>query len=327
MSRTACVGVLLGGSSPEREVSLASGSAVSQALVDEGWMVRTYDYGASGQQEYGSVAARLVRALRDGPLSDAEVIFIALHGGAGEDGRIQGLLDLAGVPYVGSGPLGSAIGMDKWITKTLVSREGIPVPGGHLWRAGSPTPADLMQAWGRELGFPLVIKPVDGGSTVGFSLAEHPEEVPAALAEAARYSDRVLVEEYIPGREVTVGLIGDEALPVIEIIPSHGVYDYACKYTAGLSEYVCPADLPAEVAATLAGHARSAFVALQQRDLSRMDFRLAPDGTGYLLEGNTIPGFTATSLVPKAAAAVGITFGRLCSSLVEAALQRAVEAP
>ncbi len=327
MSRTACVGVLLGGTSPEREVSLASGSAVSQALVEEGWSVRTYDYGAPGEEEYGSLAARLLRALQEGPLHEAAVVFIALHGGAGEDGRIQSLLELAEVPYVGTGPLGSAVGMDKWVTKTIVRREGIPVPGGRLWQAGSPTPPELMRTWGRELGWPLVIKPVDGGSTVGFSLAEHPEEVPAALAEAARYSPRVLVEEYIAGREVTVALVGQQALPVIEIIPSHGVYDYECKYTAGLSRYVCPADLPEATAATLCEHARAAFGALQHRDLSRMDFRLASDGTGYLLEGNTLPGFTSTSLVPKAAAAVGTGFGPLCSRLVEMALQRAGYVP
>ncbi len=327
MSRAVCVGVLLGGISPEREVSLASGNAVSQALVEAGWDVCTYDYGAPGEEEHGPPAARLIRALTTGPLRDVRAVFIALHGGAGEDGRVQGLLEMAGMPYTGTGPLGSAVSMDKWITKTLVRREGIRVPEGRIQVRGAPAPPELRQAWGRELGWPLVVKPADAGSTVGFSLVAHPEEVPAALEEAFSFSPRVLIEEYIPGREVTVAVLDSRALPVIEIIPSHAVYDYTCKYTTGMSSYVCPAELPDEVAGTLQAHALTAFRVLEHRDFSRLDFRLAPDATPYLLEGNTLPGLTGTSLVPKAAAASGISFAELCSRLVEAALRRGPEAP
>jgi D-alanine-D-alanine ligase len=176
--------------------------------------------------------------------------------------------------------------------------------------------------WGASLGWPLVVKPADQGSTVGFSLVEDPANVPEALSEAARFGDRVLIEEYVAGRELTVAVVDNRALPVIEISPSHGVYDYECKYTPGMSSYECPADLPGETSLRLQEEALKAFTMLMHSDYSRMDFRLSEEGVPYLLEGNTLPGFTATSLVPKAAAAAGIEFGELCSLLVEASLKR-----
>jgi len=323
MSEGKVVGVLLGGTSPEREVSLSSGTAVAEALEAREWTVRRYDYGLEGEEKHGSVAARLEHALTDGDFADVDLVFITLHGGAGEDGRVQSYLELAGVPYTGTGVLGSAVSMDKWITKSLVRRAGVTVPEARLWTVDDPLPENMIEAdWGAVLGWPLVIKPVNQGSTVGFSIVEAAGEVPAALEKAAVYGSRVLVEEYIAGREVTVAVLGDQALPVIEIHPSHGVYDYECKYTKGMSSYTCPADLPERVAAKLQDDALKAFEVLHHRDFSRMDYRLAEDGTPYLLEGNTLPGFTATSLVPKAAAAVGINFGELCTRLAEAALGR-----
>jgi D-alanine-D-alanine ligase len=319
------VGVLLGGTGPEREVSLASGAAVAEALERAGWEVRRYDFGAPGEVERGPVAARLLAALQAGPLAGAAVVFNALHGGAGEDGRVQALLELAEVPYTGSGPLASALTMDKWLTKELVQTAGVTVPAGVLWHPGDPTPSDVLAAeWSGRFGYPLVVKPVDQGSTVGFSLVGEAEKLGGALTAAAAFGAGVLIETFIPGREVTVAVVDGEALPVVEIVPSHGVYDYACKYTPGLSRYHCPADLAPEEVRALQEAALLVFTRLQHRDYSRMDFRLSEDGRPYLLEGNTLPGFTATSLVPKAAAAAGIDFETLCTRLVEAALDRGV---
>lgn len=323
MTARPVIGVLLGGTSPEREVSLSSGTGVAEALEAEGWPVRLYDYGTAGEEKHGSVAARLEHALSEGELVDVELLFIVLHGGAGEDGRVQSFFELAGVPYTGTGVLGSSVSMNKWISKSLLRRAGVRVPEARLWSPGNPAPANIIEAdWGAALGWPLVVKPVDQGSTVGFSLVESADHVPAALEKAAAYGGHVLVEAYIPGREVTVAVLEEQVLPVVEIHPEHGVYDYECKYTAGKSTYTCPADLPQDVTRRLQEDALKAFDALYHRDFSRMDFRLAEDDTPFLLEGNTLPGFTATSLVPKAAAAVGISFNELCTRLAEAALGR-----
>ncbi len=316
------VGVLLGGLSPEREVSLASGEAVAQALAEAGWSVRRYDHGL-GPESDTSVAERLLTALTDGPFADVAVVFNALHGGAGEDGRIQALLELAGMPYTGTGPLGSALSMDKWLTKLLARSAGVGVPDGEVWERRDPTPVTtLAAAWGTRLGWPLVVKPVDQGSTVGFSLVEEAEDLATALEAAAVFGARVLVENFVPGREVTVAVVDGTALPVVEIVPSHGVYDYDCKYTPGLSSYHCPAELEAGTVRELQTAALTMFEQLLNRDYSRMDFRLDPQGRPFLLEANTLPGFTSTSLVPKAAAAAGISFPGLCDRLVTAAVAR-----
>lgn len=323
MGGSPVVGVLLGGTSPEREVSLASGEAIAGALEAGGWTVCRYDYGAEEEEEHGTVTARLAHAVESGVLIEVDVVFVALHGGAGEDGRVQGFLEMAGLPYTGTGVLGSALSMNKWVTKSLARQAGIEVPGGRLWRRGDPVVENIIEAdWGAAFGWPLVVKPVDQGSTVGFSLVDSVTGIADALESAAVFGEYVLVEEYIPGREVTVAVLGNEALPVVEIHPSHGIYDYECKYTAGMSSYSCPADLEEETAYRLQDTALKAFTVLHHRDFSRMDFRMTDNGTAYLLEGNTLPGFTSTSLVPKAAAAVGIGFEELCVQLVEAAIGR-----
>lgn len=323
MGQRPVVGVLLGGTSPEREVSLASGEAVAAALETEGWSVRQYDYGTGEQERHGELSARLEYAVTTGPFADVEVVFIVLHGGAGEDGRVQSWFEMAGIPYAGTGVLGSTVSMDKWVTKALAREAGVAVPAGVLWHRGEQIAEQVIEAdWGARLGWPLVIKPVDQGSTVGLTIARSVEEVPDALALAGGYSQTVLVEEYIPGREVTVAVLGDEALPVIEIIPSHGIYDYECKYTPGMSSYICPAELPADVTRNLQDAALTMFRALHHRDFSRIDFRMTEDYAFSLLEGNTLPGFTSTSLVPKAAAAVGIGFAELCSRIVGSAINR-----
>lgn len=316
------VGVLLGGTSAEREVSLASGQAVATALEQGGYGVRSYDYGAAEEMARGSVINRLCHALREGSLADVEVAFPVLHGGAGEDGRVQGVLELAGLPYTGTGVIGSAMSMDKWVAKGVMAAAGIPVPEGILWAEPEPPPPAVIDQWGDALGWPLVVKPVDQGSTVGLTVVHASAGVADAIQKAASWSRRVLIERFIPGREITVAVLQGRALPVIEIIPRHGIYDYDCKYTPGLSEYVCPARLEEEPARQIAGWALQAFEVLAHRDYSRMDFRLTEEGRAYLLEGNTAPGFTATSLVPKAAQAAGIDFVELCRRLVESARGR-----
>ena len=316
-------GVLYGGTSPERDVSLSSGGAVASALEEAGLEVVRYDYGADGQPEHGTVAARLLRALTEGPLAPAEVVFIALHGGAGEDGRVQGMLEMAGVPYTGTGVLGSAVSMDKWVSKNLLRQADLPVPEGRLWTAADPPPEHLVTGeWEGLMGWPMVVKPSDQGSTVGLSIVEEPKEMAPAVEKAAAYGHRVLVERFIQGREITVAVLEGRALPPIEIHPEHGIYDYECKYTPGMSSYTCPAALEPEQSRRVQEIALAAFEVLDHRDYSRLDFRLGEDGVFYLLEGNTAPGFTATSLVPKAAAAAGIGFPELCARLVQAAAGR-----
>ncbi|MFO7768855.1 MAG: D-alanine--D-alanine ligase [bacterium] len=316
-------GVLYGGTSPEREVSLSSGEAVAAALEEAGLETARYDHGAPGQEEHGTVAARLQWALTDGPLLSAEVVFIALHGGAGEDGRVQGMLEMAGVPYTGTGVLGSAVSMDKWVSKNLMRQAGLPVPEGRLWSSGEPPPDHLVTGeWAGLLGWPMVVKPSAQGSTVGLSVVDGPEGMAEAVEEASAYGPRVLVERFVRGREVTVAVLEGRALPPIEIHPEHGIYDYECKYTPGMSSYTCPAVLEPEGTRRVQEIALAAFEVLGHRDYSRLDFRLGEDGVFYLLEGNTAPGFTATSLVPKAAAAAGIGFPGLCERLVRAAAGR-----
>ncbi len=323
MSEVRKAGVLYGGTSPEREVSLSSGQAVASALEEAGLEVLRYDYGAPGEEAHGPVAGRLQHALTGGALAGSEVVFIALHGGAGEDGRVQGLLELAGVPYTGTGVLGSAVSMDKWVSKNLLRQAGLPVPEGRLWIGTGPPPDHLVQGeWAPLLGWPMVVKPSDQGSTVGLSLVGSADEMAEAMEKARAYGPRVLVERFIPGREVTVAVLERRALPPIEIHPEHGIYDYECKYTPGMSSYTCPAALEPEGTRRVQEIALAAFEVLGHRDYSRLDFRLGEDGVFYLLEGNTAPGFTATSLVPKAAAAGGVGFPELCARLVEAAAGR-----
>jgi D-alanine-D-alanine ligase len=242
-----------------------------------------------------------------------DVVFLALHGGAGEDGRLQALLDLVGVPYTGSGYLGSGLAMDKQISKQLFERAGVPTPAYCLAPADAATVA-------REVGFPVVVKPSKQGSTVGLTVVRAPQALAEAIATAYAFDDEVLIEAYIEGRELTVGILGERALPVVEIRPKHAIYDYECKYTKGMSEYLVPAPLTDEQAETLQELAQRAHRALKLRGYSRIDFRMDPQGRVFCLEANSLPGLTQTSLLPKAAAAAGISFPELCDQIVRAAL-------
>jgi D-alanine-D-alanine ligase len=335
----------MGGTSAERDVSLASGVRVVEALRSRGHEVLSVDTAhgiLSAPDEQALLAGKIVKTippdvqalvqlnaqlpatLRTLPKTD--VVFLALHGGQGEDGTLQALLDLTSVPYTGSGHLASALAMDKDLSKHLFRAAGVPTAGwlmAPLSRIGNRESGigSFTDEVRQNLGLPVVVKPSKQGSTVGLSIVREIGALWDAIEEAANYDDEVMVEQFIPGRELTVGILGEEALPVGEIIPVHEIYDYECKYTAGMAREIFPADLTAEETRTIQDLARRAFRALKLRGYARIDFRMAPDGVFYCLEANTLPGMTGLSLIPQAAAAAGISFPELCERIVQLALE------
>lgn len=338
--------VLMGGTSAERDVSLASGVRVAEALRSRGHEVFSVDtvHGIlSAGDEQALLSGEVVKAIPPDvqalvrlnaqlpgtlrSLPETDVVFLALHGGQGEDGTLQALLDLTGVPYTGSGHLASALAMDKDLSKHLFRAAGVPTADWRMtggWDPGAGNREQEIAAFSREverkLGLPVVVKPSKQGSTVGLTVVRDIAELGPAVDEARKYDDEVMVEQFIPGRELTVGILGDEALPVGEIIPVHEIYDYECKYTAGMAREIFPADLTAEETRAVQDLALRAFRALKLRGYARIDFRMAPDGVFYCLEANTLPGMTALSLIPQAAAAAGISFPELCERIVRLAL-------
>lgn len=310
--------VLMGGTSAEREVSLTSGGAVAEALAGAGHEVIRMD-----THEGDATDRDLVRRLDEAVTRDApDVIFVALHGQRGEDGRIQGVLDHLGVPYTGSGVLSAALTMDKALTKMVLEQVGVPTPDWWLLRE-----PDLDEARGalEHLELPCVVKPNASGSSVGITILEEASGLGEALNLAFDEDDQVLLERFIPGHEVTVAVVEGEALPVVEIRPvTQAFYDYRAKYTAGESEYLCPAPIPDEVAEALRTDALTAVEVLKCTGGVRVDYRYDPaTGQHYCLEVNTIPGMTGTSLVPKAAAAVGWGFAELLERMCRGAVERA----
>ena len=331
--------VLMGGTSAERDVSLASGLRIAAALRERGHEVDTLDTArgtlslkdekallAKGnvvkkeppsREELERMASetlpQMLRALPE--LAKADVVFLGLHGGYGEDGTIQALLDMAGIRYTGSGHLASALAMDKDLSKHLFRRAGVQTANWTMARRDEPAEDQL-----RGLLLPVVVKPSKQGSTVGLSIVKRREELPAAIAEAFLYDDEVMIEQFVPGRELTVGIIDDEALPVGEIMPKHEIYDYECKYTPGMAEEVFPAHISSDRAREAQDVARRAFQALKLRGCARIDFRMTEDGSLFCLEANTLPGMTQTSLIPQAAAAAGISFPELCERIALSAL-------
>ncbi|MCC6773160.1 MAG: D-alanine--D-alanine ligase, partial [Gemmatimonadaceae bacterium] len=245
-------------------------------------------------------------------LGETDVVFLALHGGTGEDGTIQALLDLTGIPYTGSGHLASALAMDKDLSKHLFRRAQVPTAD---WLMASVTVAQVEQV----LGWPVVVKPSKQGSTVGLSLVRDPALLQEAIVEAFEHDDEVMIEAFVPGRELTVGILGGEALPVGEIIPVKELYDYECKYTPGMAREIFPADLSADQTAEIQRLAKQAFVALKLGGCARIDFRMTPTGEFSCLEDNTLPGMTELSLIPQAAAAAGLSFPALCDRIVQLA--------
>ncbi|MBV9772321.1 MAG: D-alanine--D-alanine ligase [Gemmatimonadetes bacterium] len=327
------VAVLLGGTSAEREVSLASGLAIIKALRERGHTVWAVDT-ARGYVPEAEESQLLPEGVHAAPptdtegtlqpfelanvqqVRDAEVAFLALHGGAGEDGTIQALLDLLGVAYTGSGPLGSGIAMDKDVTKRLLRDSQVPTLPWRVARAPEfGYDPDTIEDF---IGYPCIVKPARQGSSVGLTVVHEPGDLRAAVDEAAKYDTEVMIERYAKGRELTVGIMGDQALPPVEIRPKKGIYDYHSKYTPGMTEYFCPAPLEEEVIAQIQAYALRAFRVLKLRGYGRIDFILAKEQL-FCLEANTLPGMTATSLLPKAAAAAGIPFPELCDRIVQLA--------
>ncbi len=287
------VAVLKGGVSSEREVSFKSGAAVAQGLRDGGYEVV--------EVEVDSRSLELP--------SGVEAVFVALHGQFGEDGEIQTLLAEAGVPFTGSGAASSRLSFDKVLTRACLAENGVPVAKGEL----------LKVAAARTLPLPVAVKPPREGSSVGCSLVFKESEWEASFKKAVQFSGDALVEEYIPGRELTVSIVGDQVLPIVEIKPAKKWYDFAAKYVTGDTEYIVPAKLEPEMTEQLQAIALKTFKCLGAEGFGRVDFRLSPEGKPYVLELNAIPGFTATSLLPKAAQAAGIGFSALCCRIMEQA--------
>ena len=324
--------VLTGGATAERAVAFASASQVVAALRSRGHAVTVVDTVAgplTGEAERqalagnvgttpptaAALAAKERQMLSEGlaalpAVREAEVVFLAVHGGAGEGGTLQAVLDVIGVPYTGSGPLASALAMDKDLSKRLFRAAGVPVPAWFM----SP-PAVSVEDVTTALGWPVIVKPSKQGSTVGLTLVKRAEHLDAAVKLAAQFDDEVMAEQFIPGRELTVSVLGDVPLPVGEIFPKHELFDYECKYTPGMSQEIFPAELEPRVGRQLQELALAAHRALKLSGYSRVDFRMTAEGDIFCLEANTLPGMTGTSLFPQAARAAKIEFPELCERI------------
>jgi D-alanine-D-alanine ligase len=307
---TGPIAVLCGGISLEREVSLRSGGRVADALGDLGYQVSRVD-----------VDAEVVHTLEEGGF---DACYLALHGSAGEDGTIQSLLELLGLPYTGPDVLASSIAWNKPIAQGLYARAGIAVPdrvslSQQAFREmGASAAVDRIAS---ALGSPIVVKPATGGSSLGLSIVTETARLPQAIVGAFSYADTVLLERFIHGTEVAVTVLDGEALPPVEIQPKEGAYDFSARYTAGATEFHAPARLDPSIRTACERTAVDAYLAIGARHLSRADMIVDPDGTPWLLEVDTCPGMTVTSLVPLAAEAAGLSFGELCERVVQLALR------
>jgi len=326
------VTVLTGGATVERTVAFAGAAQVVAALRGRGHVVHVVDIATGSltddverrllRTEVGTVlpdVSNLMageRRMLSGELArleivrTADVLFLVVHGGAGEGGLLQAVLEVIATPYTGSGPLGSALAVDKDLSKRLFRAAGVPVPD---WCMATP---DLDPGVvDRRIGWPAIVKPSKQGSTVGLTLVKRAADLARAIAEARRWDDEVMIERFIPGRELTVGVLGTEALPPGEIIPKHELFDYECKYTPGMSEEIFPAAIDAALARNLQEHAVRAHQAIKLSGYSRIDFRVTNAGDIFCLEANNLPGLTRTSLYPQAARAAGIGYPEMCERI------------
>lgn len=344
--------VLAGGLSTERDVSFKTGEMVTKALRENGHQVILLDVfmgysdkkeeltGIFGRAEEISVKVEgipetapdllKVKASRKdqsdnffGPnvielCQMAEIVFMALHGENGENGKIQAAFDLFGIRYTGTGYLSSALAMNKGLAKQLFELNHIPTPKGCLVQCSD----EKISVEQLGLRLPCVVKPCCGGSSIGISIVRSEKELDAALEEAFRWEKELVIEEYVEGREFSVGVVGDEVLPVIEIAPIEGFYDYKNKYKAGSAVETCPADLPLEVSDQMRAYAKQVAEVLGLATYSRSDFMLSKDNEIFCLEANTLPGMTPTSLLPQEAQAIGMSFGQLCERLIEISLDK-----
>jgi len=325
------IAVLLGGASPERTVSLASGTSIGKALTELGHDVLYLDPASELDQMDDFIESlehitmddmdfEAMAQLTDEPFKDQiiymkakkiDLVFNALHGGNGENGVINGMLEDAGIPYTGSGYLASAIAMDKFKTKLLAREVGVNCAEEELHEVPVHAP--------EKIGFPLVIKPNNSGSSVGLTIFRDPCDIYDATTEALKYSDTVIIEEFIPGREFDIPVVKGEAYPILEVNP-HGVNDYKAKYMGDKTEYMVPAPLNDEKTNEMQDAAVKVYRALGLKNYARVDFRMTPEEKIYLIEANTLPGMTASSLVPKSAKAIGIDFPELLTIIIEDAL-------
>ena len=296
------IGVLMGGQSSEREISLQTGQAVYEALLRRGYRTTCLDVDAS-------LAFRLQG-------HNVTLVFLALHGGGGEDGTVQGLLEMMDLPYTGSGVRASAMGMEKPVAKMLVRRHGVPIaPGVVIRHIDDPTMPE-------RLSLPLIVKPAHGGSTLGVSAVRRPWQWTRALKRAFAHDQEVLVESLIEGREITVSVLDGEALPPVEILPPYGVYDYAAKYERAETRYLCPAPLTERLHQRVQELAVRSYHVLGCAGAARVDFRLTTRGHPVFLEINTAPGMTQRSLLPMSAAQVGLDYESLTERILQSAFQR-----
>ena len=338
------IAVLAGGYSHERDVSLTSASLIANALIDEGHKVCLCDVYLgheldekdnlftdekrkihkiensvpdldSLKKESGNGDALIGKNVLD-ICRMADVVFLALHGSMGENGQLQATLDNFGIKYTGSGYVGSLLAMDKDISKKLFKFSGVVTP--EWIRCDKDTSTDEIV---EKIGFPCVVKPTSSGSSVGISLVSDRDGLDTALALAKKYEDSVIVEKQIIGREFTVGVLDGEVLPIIEIIPTEGFYDYENKYQAGKTLEICPAEISESLKARLSEQTLLAFDALRLSGYARFDFISDKDENTFCLEANTLPGMTPTSLLPQMAAAIGISYGNLCTKIIETALK------
>lgn len=342
------IAVLAGGYSPERDVSLTSGSLIANALIGEGHSVCLADVYLGIKDEELNEKTPFNRELKpvhkvDHNVPDlaalkeqsgngealigrgiielcraADVVFLALHGAMGENGQLQATLDNYGIKYTGSGYVGSLLAMDKDISKKMFVGAGVRTPEWLYFKAQDGDIALIEE----KIGYPCVVKPCSCGSSVGISIVDDRAGLEIALAEAEKYEDSILVEKKIEGRELTVGILDGEVLPSIEIIPTEGFYDYKNKYQAGKTIEICPAPISDEIKSALEEQTRRAFEALRLSGYSRFDYIVDENGDPWCLEANTLPGMTPTSLLPQMAAAMGMTYGGLCSKIVELALKK-----
>jgi len=308
------IGVLMGGLSSEREISLKSGKAVYEALSASGQEALALDITTDDPQEN----IRLLESLH------LDCAFLALHGRFGEDGTVQALLEQLHIPYTSSGVEASKLTMDKSLFRRVLTQHQVPVP---RYKVFTRTTYDGRINLAAVLGMPLVVKPATHGSSIGLSIVDMEAELPAALERAFEYDDKIIVDEYIKGRELTVGILGDAPLAVIEIVPKRRLFDYEAKYHVGLTEYLVPAPLDARVSAELKDLAYTVHRLLGCAGCTRLDMILRGDDDPVVLELNTIPGFTETSLLPRAAKCEGITFSQLCLRLVAIAYEKARQQP
>ncbi len=295
------IAVLYGGNSAEREVSISSGKAVIKACKELGHEVIALDP-INGM-------SNLVT-----DLLSVDMVFNGLHGGDGENGVIPGFLESLGIKYTGSGNEASAIGMDKRVSKTLVHRKRIDTPSWLVVNTNDSVPTN------HDIDYPLIVKPNDQGSTIGLTVVKNESELKPAVSFARQYAKTVLIEKYIPGREVTVAVIGEVPFPIVEIVPNHDLYDYECKYTKGMTNYYCPAELDESLVKSIQNTAITIHKLLGCRHYSRVDFRLDENEKFWFLEVNTLPGMTETSLVPKSATAAGLSFPELIQKIINEAI-------